>query len=587
MTRNLNPGISPKPAKSGARTGLSKVRTGIRGLDEITGGGLPRGRSTLICGGAGCGKTLLGMEFLIRGATEFGEPGVFIAFEETTLELTNNVASLGHDVRALISQKLLFVDHIEIDHESAETGEFNLEGLFVRLHHALDQVKAKRVVLDTIENLFSGFADTSIIRSELQRLFHWLKQNHLTAIVTGERGDGTLTRQGIEEYVSDCVILLDHRVTEQLATRRLRVVKYRGSQHGTDEYPFLIDNSGIVVVPVTSLLLDQPAPATFISSGIPQLDDMLGGKGYYTGSTVLITGSAGTGKTSLAAAFVQHACRRGRRALYFAFEESRQQIMRGMTSIGIDLTKPLTAGTLRFHCARPTLFGLETHLAAMYKAILEFGPTVVVVDPVTDLASIGSKREVHAMLTRLIDFLKGRGITTVLTGLNHSGDVEESSAVGISSLIDTWIEMRSLESAGERNRTLFICKSRGMPHSNQVREYLITSNGIQLVDVCLGPDGIITGSARTAQERKLHGAAARAEKQSDAVREQLRTREELARARIAVLQAELQVEMNTIRASFTTESQALVDDVAERSILAAIRNASGRNTPPLGPREAI
>lgn len=577
-TRNLKGSAPSGRVQPGVRARLSKVRSGIRGLDDITGGGLPRGRSTLVCGGAGCGKTLLGMEFLVRGATEFGEPGVFIAFEETAEELARNVASLGHDVRSLVARKLLYVDHVEVDHEGSEAGDFNLEGLFVRLKHALEQVNAKRVVLDTIENLFSGFTDASIIRAELQRLFHWLKQNHLTAIVTGERGDGTLTRQGIEEYVSDCVILLDHRVNEQLATRRLRIVKYRGSQHGTDEYPFMIDDRGIVVVPVTSLTLDQPASGAFVSSGVPQLDSMLGGKGYYAGSTVMVTGSAGTGKTSLAAAFVQRACRRGNRALYFAFEESQQQIMRGMKSINIDLKKSVDGNLLRFQCARPTLFGLETHLAAMYNAVMEFSPKVVVIDPVTDLATIGSKREVHGMLTRLIDFLKSRGITAVLTGLNHANEGEESTAVGISSLIDTWIEMRSIEFSGERNRTLFIRKSRGMAHSNQVREYLITSDGLRLIDVCLGPEGIITGSARAAYELKLRTSSARSKQQAEAIRRQLRSREAVARAKIAALQAELEAEIYAIRASFDMEAQRQDRENAERGTLAAMRNQSG-NTP--------
>jgi circadian clock protein KaiC len=563
------------PVGKRPRRRLSKAPTGIRGLDDITDGGLPRGRPTLVCGGAGCGKTLLAMEFLVRGATEFGEHGAFIAFEETSDELARNVSSLGYDVRSLMARNMLSIDHVEIDPDGEESGEFNLEGLFVRLKEALERVDAKRIVLDTIENLFSGFKNEMIVRAELRRLFRWLKDNHVTAIITGERGDGMLTRQGIEEYVSDCVILLDHRVTEQLATRRLRVVKYRGSEHGTDEYPFMIDNKGIVVVPVTSLLLNQLAPSTFVSTGVPQLDAMLGGRGYFSGSTVLVSGGAGTGKTSLGASFIERACRRGARAVYFAFEESMHQIIRSMNSIQLDLKKHVDRGLLRFHCDRPTLHGLETHLASMYNAVTEFDPKVVVIDPVTDLAAIGTKREVHAMLTRLIDFLKGRGLTAVMTGLNHDGEAVESTAVGISSLIDTWIELRGMEFGAERNRTLFIRKSRGMAHSNQVREFLITSQGLRLIDVCLGPEGVLTGSARVAHEMNQRAITAIRKRQFEAMRRQLQSRESVTKARIAALNAELEAEAYAIQASFKQESLDENSQIATRALLASLRSQSG------------
>lgn len=562
------------PAKRILR-GPRKCPSGIRGLDEITGGGLPRGRATLVCGGAGCGKTLLAMEFLVRGAVDFAEPGVFVAFEETADELARNVDSLGYDVRTLSKQNLLFIDHVKVETHDTEAGDFNLEGLFVRLRQAVDRVKAKRVVLDTIENLFAGFADQTVVRAELQRLFHWIKENHLTAIITAERGDGTLTRQGIEEYVSDCVILLDHRVSEQLATRRLRVVKYRGSQHGTDEYPFMIDERGIIVMPVTSLLLNQTALSAFTSSGVSQLDKMLG-KGYYSGSTILVSGGAGTGKTSLAASFVDRACRHGSRALYFAFEESMHQIIRGMGSIRIDLKRWVDSGKLRFHCARPTLCGLEMHLAAMYSAVKAFNPRVAVIDPITDLSAIGTRREVHTMLTRLIDFLKGEGITVVLTGLHHENEGVESAAVGISSLVDTWIELRGLEFGAERNRALFVRKSRGMAHSNQVREFLITSKGIQLVDVCLSPEGVLTGSARVAHEMKVRGAASAKTRQMEAVKKQLQSRKAVVAARIAALQAELEAEIFSIESSLALEVLNKSSETVALSLIADIRNKNGR-----------
>src|SRR4051812_23347799 len=317
---------------------LRKARTGIEGFDEVTGGGLPAGRPAVICGSAGCGKTLFAMEFLVRGAIDFGEPGVFVAFEETEDDLIKNVRSLGFDLNDLVEKQLLAIDHIRIERsEIEEAGEFDLEGLFVRLGLAIDSIGAKRVVLDTLEALFSGFTNHAILRAELRRLFLWLKERGVTAVITAERGEGQLTRQGMEEYVSDCVILLDHRVSDQLSTRRLRIVKYRGSSHGTNEYPFLIDSDGISVIPITSLKLEFSAPNEFVSTGSAGIDAMLGGKGVYRNSTVLVSGTTGSGKSSIAAHFVSAACARGERCLYFAFEESPGQILRNMRSIGIDL----------------------------------------------------------------------------------------------------------------------------------------------------------------------------------------------------------------------------------------------------------
>ncbi|MEN6496262.1 MAG: circadian clock protein KaiC, partial [Thermoguttaceae bacterium] len=476
---------------------LPKARTGIQGLDEITGGGLPQGRPTLVCGSAGAGKTLLGMEFLIRGTTQYNEPGVFMAFEETTEELTKNVRSLGFDLKQLVADKKLRLDHVRVERsEIEETGEYDLEGLFVRLGYAIDAIGAKRVVLDTIESLFSAFTDQAILRAELRRLFRWLKDKGVTAVITGERGkEGSLTRQGIEEYVSDCVILLDHRVHEQLSTRRLRVVKYRGTTHGTNEYPFIINKRGISVLPVTSLGLAHKASRERVSTGIERLDAMLGGRGIYRGSTALITGSAGTGKTSLVAHFIDAACRRGEKCLYIAFEESPDQIVRNMESIGRDLQQHLQSGLLRFQASRPTLHGLELHLVTLHQAIEDFQPANVVLDPVTNLVQAGTHSEAHAMLMRMIDYLKSLGTTTWMTSLTEGGTVEQTE-VGISSLIDTWILLRNIESSGERNRGLYLIKSRGMAHSNQVREYRLTDHGFEVLDVYVGSGGVLTGSAR-------------------------------------------------------------------------------------------
>jgi len=482
---------------------LPKSPTSIQGLDEITGGGLPKGRPTLVCGGAGCGKTLFAMEFLVRGATLYNEPGVFISFEETEKELTANVASLGFDLDKLVAQKKIWLEHIKIERgELEQSGEYDLKGLFVRIHRAIESIGAKRVVLDTIESLFSALPNFTFVRMELRRLFGWLKKKGITTIVTGERGNGTLTRQGLEEYVSDCVILLDHRVKDQSSIRRLRIVKYRGSTHGTNEYPFLIDEDGFSVLPVTSLGLNHISSHERISTGIPRLDTMFSGKGYYRGSTVLVSGSAGTGKTSLAAQFVEAACKRGEKVLYFAFEESPSQFMRNMSSIGIHLEPYVKKGLLYFHATRPTLHGLEHHLTASIKLITKVEPKIVVLDPIDAFVIGGNEAEVKTMLLRLVDFLKLKNITAFFASLTNSGENQELTDMSISSLIDAWLLLRDIEIGGERNRGLYILKSRGMAHSNQIREFILTDHGIELLDVYVGPEGVLTGSARLSQEAK-------------------------------------------------------------------------------------
>lgn len=521
---------------------LPKTPTGITGLDEITGGGLPKGRPSLICGEAGCGKTLMSLEFIIRGAIEFNEPGVFMAFEEKADELAANVSSLGFDLRKLQEEKKIRIDHVHIDRsEIEETGEYDLEGLFIRLGYAIDSIKAKRVVLDTLENLFSGLSNEVILRAELRRLFNFLKEKGVTAIITGEKGEGaSLTRQGLEEYVSDCVILLDHRVINQISTRRLRVVKYRGSQHGTNEYPFLIDEEGISVLPVTSLRLEKEVSSKRISSGIPSLDSMFGGKGFFQGSSILVSGTAGTGKTSIAASFANEVCLGKKKCIYFAFEESPKQILRNMKSISIDLQKHVDNGLLEFHASRPTLHGLEMHLVAIYKIIKKFKPEVVILDPITNLITVGSVSEVKSMLIRLIDFLQDEQITVMFTALSLNTVVSEQTDEGVSSLVDTWLLVRDIESNGERNRGLYIMKSRGMSHSNQVREFTITDNGLSLVDVYLGPEGVLTGSAREAQKLKEKtGIALRDFAVSRKDKEILRRRMML-ESKIANLQAEFE-----------------------------------------------
>lgn len=494
---------------------VPKAPTGIQGLDEITGGGLPRGRPTLIFGGPGCGKTILSMEFLMNGARQFGEPGVFLSFEETVEDLTLNFASLGFDPRALSARKKLSLDYVQVEpHEIMETGAYDLDGLFIRLGHAIDSIGAKRVVLDTIEALFTGLSETRLLRAELRRLFSWLKTRGVTAVVTGERGAGGMTRHGLEEYITDCVILLDHRVIEQNATRRLRVVKYRGSTHGENESPFFIDESGISVLPIASLGLQHRVSAGRISAGVPDLDEMLGGKGYFRGSSILVSGTAGTGKTSLAGYFAEAAARRGESALYFAFEESAAQIVRNLRSIGLDLEHWLRKGLLQVHAARPTTNGLEGHLSAMRRLIEEKGPRAVVVDPISNLISVGTSLEVKAMLARLIDFMKLRQTTALFTSLTAGDGHPEASDIGISSFMDTWLVLRNGEINGERIRTLNVLKSRGMPHSNQTREFVLTSQGLKLLEVVRHQGRVLVGSEREAYVGDGGVAARRTEKRS-------------------------------------------------------------------------
>jgi circadian clock protein KaiC len=554
--------VAATPARASSDE-LPKVKTGIRGLDEVTGGGLPRGRPTLICGSAGCGKTLFGIEFLVKGVTECGEPGVFLAFEESEEELAQNVRSLGYDLDRLAAEGKLAVDYVHVDSsEIEETGEYDLEGLFIRLGAAIDAIGAQRVVLDTIETLFGGLANEAILRSELRRLFRWLKQKGVTAVITAERGEGTLTRQGIEEYVSDCVIVLDHRVDDQVSTRRLRIVKYRGSVHGTNEYPFLIDEDGISVLPVTSLGLEHKASSERVSSGIPRLDAMLGGQGYFRGSSILVSGTAGTGKTSMAALFADAACRRGERCLYFAFEESQSQAARNVRSIGLDLQQWIDRGLLRFHATRPTYYGLEMHLASMLKLIRAVQPHVVVVDPVSNMMSSGTAGQAHAMLLRLVDSLKLAQTTALFTSLTSTGETNlERSDVDISSLIDTWILLRDIELGGERNRGLYVLKSRGMAHSNQIREFLITDQGIVLQDVYVGREGVLTGSMRLAQEaREREDALARQQEQARKRRE-FERRGSAIEAQIAALEAEL----GAMREEAVTYSDEVDQEAAQRT----------------------
>ena len=554
---------------------LSKAPTGINGLDEITGGGLPRGRPTLVCGSAGCGKTMLALEFLVRGATQFGEPGVFMMFEENAQELTANVRSLGFDLDKLVAKKNILLDHVRVERsEIEETGEYDLEGLFIRLGHAIDSIGAKRVVLDTVEALFAGLPNHAILRAELRRLFRWLKDRGMTAIITGEKGEASITRYGLEEYVADCVITLDHRVAEQICTRRLRVVKYRGTAHGTNEYPFIIGERGLSVLPITSLQLDHRASVERIPTGIAGLDAMLGGQGLYRGSSVLVTGSAGTGKSSIAAKFADTACRRGERTLLFAYEESSEQLLRNMRSIGIDLAPWVKKGLLQIHCSRPSMHGLEQHLVMMHDTVLAFRPGVVVVDPISNLALDDREAEVKPTLMRLIDFLKKLQITSVFTSLTSGGtatSAPEDSQMGVSSLMDTWLLLRNVEFNGERNRLIYVLKSRGMAHSNQVREFVLSDAGIDLRAVYLGEDRVLTGTARVAQEAQERAAAGLRQEDHARKLRRLAAKRKALEARILALQAEGEAEEAEV--TFTIAQETLQTSTTQQNAdaMAALR----------------
>lgn len=553
---------------------LQKCPTGIKGLDEITGGGLPQGRPTLVCGGTGCGKTLMAMEFVVRGTMHYDEPGIYMSFEEKTEELVKNFASLGFDLNDLIARKRLILDYVHIEKsEIEETGAYDLEGLFIRIGYAIDSIGAKRVVLDTIETLFSCFTNEVILRAELKRLFTFLKNQGVTAIITGEQGERTLTRFGLEEYVADCVIFLNHKVAEQIATRRMRIVKYRGSAHGTNEYPFLIDQEGFSVMPVSSLGLDHAASTERVSTGVERLDTMMGGKGYYRGSSVLVTGTAGTGKTSLAAHFVDAACKRGERCLYFAFEESRNQIVRNMRSIGIDLEQWANKGLLEFRNSRPTLYGLEMHLVTMHKAIETFNPAIVVVDPISNLIAAASETEVKSMLSRLIDFLKMKQITAFCTDLTAVGGSLERTEVGISSLTDTWLLLQVMEESGERNRGLYILKSRGMQHSNQVREFCLSDNGILLQDVYIGTGGVLTGSARIGQEAKDKAEMLARRQEIERKQLEIKRKKVVVEAQIAALRSGFDAEKDELERSINSEQLRQTVLAEEAHAIARTRNA--------------
>jgi circadian clock protein KaiC len=535
---------------------------------------LPRGRPTLVCGGAGCGKTLLAAEFLVRGATEFGDPGVLMAFEETEAELKANVASLGFDLAGLVQRKKIVIDYVHIERsEIQESGEYDLEGLFVRLNYAIDSIGAKRVVLDTLEVLFASLPNEAILRAELRRLFRWLKDKGVTAVITAERGRDQLTRHGLEEYVSDCVIVLDHRVHEQIATRHLRVVKYRGALHGTNEFPFLIGEKGISVLPITSVGLNHMISSERIATGIPRLDAMLGGRGFFRGSSILLTGTPGTGKTIVAANFAHTAALRGERALFFSFEESPNQIMRNMHSIGLRMEPLVKRGLLRFHSARPSLYGLEMHLATMFNEIALYKPHVVVIDPITSLMDAGTPSECRGMVTRLVDYLKDRQVTTLFTSLTQAGHPLQQSEAAMSSLMDSWLLLQDFEGNGERNRVLYVLKARGMAHSNQIREFLISDHGIDVVDAYIGPSGVLTGSARAAQTAREKAEALASQQEAARRKRELERKRAALERQISGLRSEHEAsaeELRRIDEQVGTQTRLLT---TERTELGRLRQA--------------
>ena len=563
-------------ASRGARskTALAKLPSGISGFDEITFGGLPKGRPTLVYGGPGCGKTLFGMQFLARGATDHGDPGVFLSFEESIDEHKANVRSLGYDLNDLITRKLLTIEHARIDPaREIGRGEYDLDALFMRLARAVDSAKATRVVIDSLETVIHGAGDRVAVRQSFERMFRWLKNRNVTSIITAEEGDHGRSRHGFEDYIADCVVRLDHHVSQQVSTRTLRVIKYRGSAHGTNEYPFLIDEDGIHVLPVTSVGLQHQVSTERVSTGVARLDAMFGGQGFYRGTTVMISGTPGSGKSSLTAHYIDAACRRGERVLTFTYEESPEQVVRNMRSIGIDLERWIDKEQLRFIAARPSMYGLEMHLAVVLKAVNDFEPESVVIDPISNLVRAGTDLEAHAMVVRLIDTLKTRGITTVMT--HPTADIASAgnTELAISSIIDTWILVQSIQAGGERNRQLYVLKSRGMSHSNQVREFLITDKGIQLVDVYTGPEGALTGSARAAKEAQEQAEHVARQGAVDRERRKMQRRRKAVTAKIEALQADLEAE-SAESMRLITEAEAREAEIAyNRATMATRRKA--------------
>ena len=557
---------------------LAKIPTGIAGFDEIVFGGLPKGRPTLVAGDAGCGKTFFAMEFLVRGAQQFDEPGLMVSFEETSEELLKNFSLSGIAISSLIAKKKLSFEYISIDrNEIEETGLYDLEGLFVRLDYAIKSIGAKRIVLDTIEALFGGLQNKMIVRGELRRLFRWLKDRGITAIITGEQGIDTITRHGLEEFVSDCVILLTHKVVNMVATRRLRIIKYRGSEHGTDETPFLISGDGISVFSVNALVLEHKVSRDRISSGVPDLDVMIGGKGYFRGSSILVTGTAGTGKTTMAAQFADAACRRKEKVAYFSFEESEDQIARNMESVGIDLARHLKSGLLKIHASRPTAFGLEMHLAVMHQIINDISPSVVIVDPISNLVSAGNIDEVRSMVIRLLDFIKVKQITAMFTDLSDVG-FSETTGIGVSSLMDAWILLRTFEVNGERNRGIHVLKTRGIKGSNQVREFILTSHGIKLVDAYIGPEGMFTGTARIAQTAKEMAAALQRDRDLERKNREFKRKRVMFEAEMALLRSKYEAEEEDLRSELISDGSREDAKVQARAELAVARGANRKTT---------
>jgi circadian clock protein KaiC len=547
--------------------GISKSLTGIDGFDDLTLGGVPTGRPTLVCGSAGCGKTLFATTFLIHGARDYDEPGVFVTFEERPGDIVSNVASLGFALDKLVGDQKIAFEYVTLERsELEEAGDYDLEGLFLRIESAIDSIGAKRIVLDTIESLFSVFSNEAILRAEIRRLFDWLKDKGMTTVITAERGDGTLTRQGLEEYVSDCVILLDHRVQNQISTRRLRIVKYRGTAHGTNEYPFLIDEDGFSVLPVSSLGLNHKVFEDRISSGIADLDDMLAGGGFHRASSILISGVAGSGKSSVAASFANAACAAGERALLFSFEESADQSVRNMRSLGIDIDQWIKSGKLRYIATRPTFYSLEMHLAVMLREVTRFDPGLVILDPISSFLESGDRMEIQSMLLRVVDFLKGRGVTAVFTHLMHGQDSVVQTDAGLSSIMDAWILLLNREVNGEFNRELYLLKARGLSHSNQVREFVMSDDGIKLVPPYLGENGALTGSARKNEEAKSRQAEMRRNADMSRAQQQIQQKRRRAKAQMEALQAELdadEIELNAMMQNEDDYRRQTADDRIE------------------------
>ena len=526
------------------------VSTGVKGLDDVLGGGIPQGHAMLLVGKPGTGKSILSMEYLLHGIELHKENGVYISFEESEKQIISNAASFGWKFEEMVKKNKLAISYIDMQPEQMRTvGDYDLSALILRVKGAIKKVNARRVVIDGINNLLSTFDDERIIRSDLLRLIREIKEVNATIFITGERGHDSWSKMGFEEYLADGLMHLDNRTDGNYQTREIQVVKCRGINHYTGKSPFIINSEGMSIRPLITADFDYKVLKSRVSTGIADIDNMLGGKGLYRGSTVYITGPSGAGKTSISSSFANGACSRGERALFLAFEESSDQIIRNMKSIGLSLDKWVNEKLLYFYTARATTNSLEGHLDNIMTMVREVEPTCVVLDPISAFRPIANENETKLMLIRLNDYLRARKITTVFTALSSDGEYSEHADVQLSSIADTWIVVRIMDYKGERNNVMQLMKSRGMSHSRQMKEMYFTGNGLKLQNVYQGPEGVLTGAARIGQEKYEKLKEARNVIEIDKNRKKIERKKSLLEASIEALKHEYEEELEALHAA--------------------------------------